>query len=299
MGVPDTLINQWYDDYATVASTSAIAGTTSANAATAIVGVGTSFLTELRYGDEIALSSASSTYAVVTAIADDTHCTVLTALGNGTSQTITRRRYTDSNRPQDAELIGQTLSDVLRNIKSVVRNESVLKGWERLNHAVVFVESTQAQVSGVDLTNSDLVNKGVWLRQDSGDIFSWIGSLEYGGGITEINFGLPGGGLNDTFTEMITSALSIPSEGGAMPYHYREGSVTATAGATSVSVSLTPNELDASYRVFATFSDGTTVSALEVPWVRNIATTGFDLYWTTAIPGGQQITLDWLLIRNV
>lgn len=63
-------------------------GTTTANASTTITGSGTLFLSEIGIGDRISLSSASSTYAYVTAIASDTSLTVSTALGNGTSQTI-------------------------------------------------------------------------------------------------------------------------------------------------------------------------------------------------------------------
>src|SRR5581483_3315903 len=65
-----------------------IGGTTTANATTTITGSGTTFTTSLGIGDRISLSSASSTYATVTAIASDTSLTVDTALGDGTSQTI-------------------------------------------------------------------------------------------------------------------------------------------------------------------------------------------------------------------
>lgn len=68
------------------------AGTTTANATTAIVGIGTRFTTELRIGDQISLSSAAGTYATVIAIASDTALTVSANLGNGTSQRINVRR---------------------------------------------------------------------------------------------------------------------------------------------------------------------------------------------------------------
>ena len=63
-------------------------GTSTANASTTIAGAGTLYLKEIGIGDRISLSSASSTYATVTAIASDTSLTVDAALGNGTSQTI-------------------------------------------------------------------------------------------------------------------------------------------------------------------------------------------------------------------
>lgn len=63
-------------------------GNTTANASTTITGSGTSFLTQIKVGDLIALSSASTVYATVTAIASNTSLTVATALGDGTSQTI-------------------------------------------------------------------------------------------------------------------------------------------------------------------------------------------------------------------
>ncbi len=64
-----------------------LAGTTTANASTTITGSGTAFRL-IAIGDRISLSSASSTYATVTAIARDTSLTVSAALGNGTTQTI-------------------------------------------------------------------------------------------------------------------------------------------------------------------------------------------------------------------
>ena len=73
------------------ADVSNIGGTTAANATTAIVGSGTTFTTKLGIGDRISLSSAATTYATVTAIADDTHLTLSSALGNGASQTINRK----------------------------------------------------------------------------------------------------------------------------------------------------------------------------------------------------------------
>lgn len=69
-----------------------ITGTTTANASTTISGSSTVFLYQVSVGDQIALSSASTTFATVTAVASNTSLTVDTALGNGTSQTIIVRR---------------------------------------------------------------------------------------------------------------------------------------------------------------------------------------------------------------
>ncbi len=74
-----------------------LTGTTTANGTGAanniVVGVGSAFLTELVPGDSIAASSASSTFFVVMAIVDDTHVSLSAGtFGNGTSQTILRRR---------------------------------------------------------------------------------------------------------------------------------------------------------------------------------------------------------------
>lgn len=67
-------------------------GTTTANAATAIVGSGTAFTRELQIGDEVSVSSAPSTFAKVLAVTDDQNITVSVALGNGTSQHINVRK---------------------------------------------------------------------------------------------------------------------------------------------------------------------------------------------------------------
>ncbi len=74
------------------ADTANIGGTTTANASTTITGVGTTFTTSLGIGDRISLSSSAATYATITAIASDTSLTVDAALGNGTSQTINRKK---------------------------------------------------------------------------------------------------------------------------------------------------------------------------------------------------------------
>ena len=69
----------------------AVSGTTTANAATTINGVGTQFVNQLRGGDNISLSSAPTTYGRITAINSATQLTVATPLGNGTTQTIFRK----------------------------------------------------------------------------------------------------------------------------------------------------------------------------------------------------------------
>ncbi len=65
-------------------------GTTAANGVSAIVGIGTAFLTQVAVGDFISLSSAPTTYAPVLSITDNTHLSVVSDihLGDGTSQTI-------------------------------------------------------------------------------------------------------------------------------------------------------------------------------------------------------------------
>jgi hypothetical protein len=73
------------------ADVSDIGGTTTANTTTAIIGINTTFLSDLGIGDRISLSSAATTYSTVTAIASDTSLTVDTALGDGSSQTINKK----------------------------------------------------------------------------------------------------------------------------------------------------------------------------------------------------------------
>jgi hypothetical protein len=69
-----------------------IEGTTTANSATTITGVGTLFVTRVEVGDEIALSSAPTVFSIVNNVASDTSLTVATAIGNGASQKITLRK---------------------------------------------------------------------------------------------------------------------------------------------------------------------------------------------------------------
>jgi hypothetical protein len=88
MNRPDRTIRQ-ADSYTT------ITGSTSANAATAIVGVGTTFTTQLEVGQRVSFSSNLAAFAFVDTITDNTHMTLTNALGDGTSQTIIR---TDINQ---------------------------------------------------------------------------------------------------------------------------------------------------------------------------------------------------------
>lgn len=67
-------------------------GNTTVNAATTVTGVGTQFLREISVGDYIAVSSASSTFIKVLTVPSDTSLTVASAIGNGTTQTITVRK---------------------------------------------------------------------------------------------------------------------------------------------------------------------------------------------------------------
>lgn len=74
------------------ADVSGLTGTTTINNSTSMVGVGTKFTTELGLGDRISVSSASSTYATVLTITDDTHLTLSSALGNNTAGTTINKK---------------------------------------------------------------------------------------------------------------------------------------------------------------------------------------------------------------
>lgn len=67
-------------------------GTTTANATTALTFSGSNLTNDIGLFDDVALSSAATTFKTVTAIASDTAMTVSAALGNGTSQTFIRRQ---------------------------------------------------------------------------------------------------------------------------------------------------------------------------------------------------------------
>lgn len=114
-----------------------IPGTTTANATTTITGSSTAFQEDVGIGDQIALSSAASTFATVTAQASATSMTVGNALGNGTSQTIVRRqaplRVLDRNgnnvfyiTPDGAHAIGPSSSSVTHTLNGNLSGGSVL-----------------------------------------------------------------------------------------------------------------------------------------------------------------------------
>lgn len=93
------------------ADRSNIGGTSTANAATAIVGSNTTFTQDYGIGDLVSLSSAATTYATITAIADQTHMTVTPAIGNGTSQTLNKKQA--MLRIEDASNVGAMMIDPL------------------------------------------------------------------------------------------------------------------------------------------------------------------------------------------
>lgn len=82
-----------------------IEGTTTANATTTITGSSTQFEDDISPGDQIALSSSSSTFATVLTQTSDTALTVDTALGAGTTQNIIRRRAITSWRQQNGNTV--------------------------------------------------------------------------------------------------------------------------------------------------------------------------------------------------
>jgi hypothetical protein len=83
--------NTWNFSQNTITSGRQLTGTTTANNTTSITGSSTLFTQELEVGDRISLSSAPTTFALVTAIASNTSLTVDAPLGNGTTQNLRRR----------------------------------------------------------------------------------------------------------------------------------------------------------------------------------------------------------------
>ena len=96
------------------------AGTTTANNSTTITGVSTFFLKDVGIGDRISLSSAATTYGIVTSIASDTSLVVATALGNGSSQTINITK--SFFRVQDYSAITKLIVNDLGNIGIGITN---------------------------------------------------------------------------------------------------------------------------------------------------------------------------------
>ncbi len=79
-------------DFSSVPMNTTLVGSTTANNVTSITGTGTQFQTEFKVGDKLALSSAPTVYARVTAISSQTAVTVSAPLGNGSAQSILRKR---------------------------------------------------------------------------------------------------------------------------------------------------------------------------------------------------------------
>ena len=162
--------SSWDFSVNSIASSSPISGTTTANATTAIVGSGTCgsggtcFTTDLTVGDRIALSSAPTIYARVNAITDDSHLTVASPLGNGTTQTIGRRvresaatttpinasetcnsarcGYTQPNGQLDRrDLIDLFLKDASNNYTIPYRNNTVSELENRVSDVTIWLRS--------------------------------------------------------------------------------------------------------------------------------------------------------------
>ena len=99
--------------------------------------------------------------------------------------------------------------------------------------------------------------------------------------------------LNEIFFyETNSKALSIGSAGVWEQVGPRRGSATILAAATSVAVTLTPNEPNTSYRI----SLSTNYDHGRMWWTSK-ATTGWTVNVATAAPGGGA-TVDWLVLRD-
>ena len=99
--------------------------------------------------------------------------------------------------------------------------------------------------------------------------------------------------LDETFYyETNSKALSVGSAGAWEQVGPRRGSATILAAATSVAVTLTPNEPAVTYRVVfgANFNNGGL-------WLTLRATTGFTINSATAAPGGGGL-VDFLILRD-
>ena len=83
-----------------------IGGTTTANTTTTITGSGTTYLEHLSELDRISVSSSAANYRHVKTIASNTSLTVEENLGNGTSQTINRKRAIQTWRDASDNFVG-------------------------------------------------------------------------------------------------------------------------------------------------------------------------------------------------
>lgn len=151
-------------------NTTGIGGTTTANATTSITGSGTAFNTSLGLGDRIALSSATSTLATVTAVASNTSATVDIALGNGTSQTINRRRAIFGCLDASANpvmLLNDQGNLLIGNVSSVGGPKQLLHidggtttaAYTVYTNSVTGRASTDGLLIGIDASGNGVINQ--------------------------------------------------------------------------------------------------------------------------------------------
>ena len=126
---------------------------------------------------------------------------------------------TDSNTPVGATLVGTNWDDEIRNMKSVVRDESLNKAWERYGLVYTRVNATQFTIDG-DHTAKCPVNRKILALHDNGvTAVGAINSASYSGGTLKttvnVTFDIFGSALNSDLNEIRFSCL-LPV-GGAVP----------------------------------------------------------------------------------
>ena len=171
-----------------------IGGTTTANASTTIVGSGTAF-TSLSTGDRISLSSASTTYATITAIASDTSLTVSTALGNGTSQTINVKK--NMFKVIDSGSINRFLINDRGVLSTTLSN--ILCGDDSVSNIGQF------NISAPNISGQTMLS----LQSNGTARFSFFNTSGY----TQAAGGNSNGSINNSFNISLAGAVNVNAEG--------------------------------------------------------------------------------------
>lgn len=116
-----------------------------------------------------------------------------------------------TNSPIGSDTIGTDLDDQFRNIKSIVRKESLNKSWERwrgLYGTLTQLSATQFKVSGAgDQTGIFVVGRRI-KAVDSSTLYGRITASSYSAPDTTVTVALDSGSLSGSLTEVMLGGIA-------------------------------------------------------------------------------------------
>lgn len=165
---------------------------------------------------------------------------------------------TADNLPEDGTLIGRDLSDQFRNIKSVVRSESLNKQWMKLSDLITTTSSSARFTAQFETTAGDLTayfpdSRKVRLisLDETATIYCGVIASTYALSRTSMTLIALDGAVENATEYQVAIGTEDPSKS-HLPTYAQETTVTISGANTSGAATFTRTEPDTSYFVKTT-----------------------------------------------